>query len=120
MYINRTLLIKISLIGFILTFLMYYFYDLNYEPKIIEIGNINLDYYQILIGTQGIVDKHSKTKNGHHFFKLKNPKNNKTINIIFFNSKDLNLKNKDKILVYGRVNLNKGIIQIIGYKLKFI
>jgi len=26
MYINRTLLIKISLIGFILTFLMYYFY----------------------------------------------------------------------------------------------
>ncbi len=127
---NEKTLLRVCLIGFLLSITVLYFLVLNLSSEHVKIGEITKAYVGKVVNISGMVENLYKHKNGHMFFDLKDDTG--SIKIVLWDTKIDRLtlsgfniskiRNGVTLQIVGTVEVYRNELEIIplGTKIKFI
>ncbi len=112
MKIKEYNLIKISFIGFLLLFILLFYLDSIYSPKLVQISKLDKSYFNKVVKINAKIEK--QTLNGQTLFLILQNLENKSIKIkgIIFNINKTFSKSKDYQII-GRISLYKNDLEIL-------
>lgn len=116
MQLKKFHIIKICLIGFLLTFALIYLIEINYKQKTITISKIDSNYLEKNVKIQGKIIKQT-LNNNTLFLTIKD--NSSQINIIVFKTNKTFSKNYT-YEIEGKVTTYRKELEIIANKINFI